>query len=287
MASIAALVKSYRERKIQALKLKKQSENKLKEALSTKRRSTSGLAAIERKKEDLARQREHILQLLNQHLSQRESIERLRVAAEERLRQEQDARDQAKQQSEYGSTEDKTASVERLKYIDEKIAELHNEIKEREATQARLVKVIESYEKDKAKIDQQIKRQVQAKPALVAQLKASTSQEVTLRPRFQSLVKREAQASKVLETVQKRLVQLAAQKRKTRKKIKRKAKSRVRKAKRRIKRVRRIKRRLARRQARKVARRTIGAKIKSRTKKAQRRKILNRKTKRKSSRRRK
>ena len=155
MASLEALLKSHSMKKAAVTKLRKQIENKLKMAVSKKRRSSSGLVALERKKEELTRARDHAMQLLNQHLSQKASIDRLKIAAEGRLQQEQDAKDQATQQSEYGS-EDKNAVVERLKYVDEKISELHSELKERESVGARLEKAIEASEKEKAKIEEKI-----------------------------------------------------------------------------------------------------------------------------------
>lgn len=214
MASLEALLKSYSMRKAAVSKARKQIESKLKEAVSKKRRSSSGLAALEKKKEDLTRARDHVSQILNQHLSQKASIERLKIAAEERLKQEQDARDQAAQQSEYGSSTDKGVLAERLHYIDEKIAELHSELKERESAYSRLGKAIESSEKEKARTEDHLKRQAHAKPVLTEQLKSSTKQELMLRPKYESLLKQEAQASRALGMVQKKLAELAALRRK-------------------------------------------------------------------------
>ncbi len=214
MASLETLSKSYSVKKMAVSKLRKQVENKLKEAVSKKRRSSSGLIALEKKKEDLTRAKDHAAQLLNQHLSQKASIERLKIVAEERLRQELDAKDQVTQQSEYGSSEDKNSVAERLKYVEEKIAELHSELKERESGHARLDKAIESSEKEKAKIEGLLKKQGHIKPALIEQLKSSTKTESVLRPKFESLLKLEAQASNALAVVQKKLAEIAAQRRK-------------------------------------------------------------------------
>ena len=214
MASLEALSKSYSIKKAQVSKLRKQAENKLKEALSKKRRSSSGLATLEKKKEELVRAKDHAMQVLNQHLSQKASIERLKIAAEERLKQEQNAKDEAKQQSEFGPAEEKANALQRLKFNDEKIVELHAELKERESTQARLEKEIESSLKEKAKIEEQLKKQIHAKPTLIEQLKVGTKEEVRLRPKFQSLQKSESQVSNTLTQVRKKLAILAAAKRK-------------------------------------------------------------------------
>ena len=274
MASIAAISKSYKTKKAQVTKLRRKGQNKLKEVLSQKRRSSSGLASLERKKEATARQRDHVIQLLTQSLAQRESLSRLKAAAEERLRQEQDAKDQSKQQSEYGGPEEKAAAVERLKLIDDKISELRSQIRQRESAEARLVSIIENYEKEKAQLDKKLRKQIHEKPSLVEQLRTSTKAEATLRPRVQSLVKREAQAGKTLAIMQKklalvhkRLAQLAAKRRKTKRKAKIKAKRKVRKAKRKIAK-RRIKTRVRKAAKRK---RAIKRKAKTRTRKLRKR----------------
>ncbi len=259
MASLEALSKSYGIKKAEVSKLRKQVENKLKEAISKKRRSSSGLVALDKKKEDLTRAKDHIVQILNQHLSQKASIERLKIAAEERLKHEENAKDEAKQQSEYGAPEEKISAVQRLTYIDEKIAELHAELKERESNQARLEKEIESTEKEKAKIEEQLKKQIHAKPALVEQLNVGTKEEAVLRPKFESLQKIETQVSNALSIVQKNLAAIAAQKRK------RMAAIAAQKRKRRVKANRKPTKR-------KVAK----SKTKSRAKKAPKRKIKSR-----------
>ena len=284
MTSLEAIAKSYKTKKAEVTKLRRKGQNKLKEVLSQKRRSSSGLASLERKKEATARQRDHVIQLLTQSLAQRESLARLKTAAEERLRQEQDAKDQTKQQSEYGGPEEKAASVERLKLIDYKISELRAQIRERELAEARLVSTIENYEKEKAQLDKKLRKQIHEKPSLVEQLKTSTKAEATLRPRVQSLVKREAQTGKTLVVmqrklalVQKKLAQLAAKRRKA----KRKAKRKVRKAKRKIAK-RRIKTRIRKAAKRK---RAIKRKAKTRTRKLRKRVRKARRKKSKSRRR--
>ncbi len=213
MASLEALARSYRMKKAQVSKLRKQSQNELKKAHSIKRRSSSGLSSIERHKEELGREKTHSSQLLNQLLARKDSIERLKIAAEERLKQEQNTRDMVKQESEYGAG-DKAAAIERLKYIDEKIAELESEIKERESSHAKIVKEIESAEKQKERIGSQLKKQIQAKPSLLEQLKKSSKTEDALRPKVESLIKREEHASKALSVIQKKLAQALAEKRK-------------------------------------------------------------------------
>lgn len=261
MASLEVLSKSYGLKKASVSKLRKQVEKKLHEAVSQKRRSSSGLIALEKKKEDLTRAKDHVNQVLNHLHSQKASIERLKIAAEERLVQEQDAKDQAKQQSDYGAETEKANAIQNLKYIDTKIAELHLELKERESFLTRLEKEVESALKQKVKVEGELKKQHLFKPGLVEKLKAGTKNENTLRPRYESLLKSEAAAGKSLAAVHKKLAEAAAQKRK------RMAAIAARK-----RRTRRQSRKTAKRSARrKVAKRPARKASRSRTRKASKR----------------
>ena len=263
MASLAAIAKSYRAKRDGVSKLRRQREKKLKEALSEMRRSNSGLVSLERKKEDIVRQRDHAAQSLNQYLAQKDSIERLKVAAEERLRHEQDARDEAKQQSEYGGDEEKVSASQRLKIIDEKIAELRAEIREREGAEARILGQIENSQKAKSKLDRKLKSQSQAKPGLLERLKSGEKAEASLRPHVQSLIKREAQTSRILQSMVKKLAIIQAAKRKAaRKHVARRAKLKSK--------LRRLARKKNRSRRMKSLKRRVARKIKTRTRKAKR-----------------
>lgn len=273
MASLETLTKSYKAKKIEVAKLRRKTENNLKEALSKKRRSSSGLVALARKNESLGRQIEHVAQLLNQYKAQKESISRLKIAAEERLGHEQNEQDNARQQSEYGGPEEKATAQERLKFIGEKIVELHAQLKERELAEGKLVKQIEGLQKEKTKLDLQLRKQIHAKPGLIEQLKSSEKAESVLRPRVQSLIKREAQTTKALQSVKKRLEEVMAQRRKAARNAKRKSR------KSRVKKRRVTKTKKSARKKRVAKTRTKKARRKIRRRKATKRKITKRKTK--------
>ena len=213
MTSLSDLVKSYKNKKIEATKRRRQAENKLKSVISLKRRSSSGLASLERRKENTTSKKGDIAQILNQYLAQRDSIQRLKISAEERLRQEQEARDQSQQQSEYAEPEERARALERLKIADDKIAELESEIKQRIHGEERLVKIIADLEKQKTKNDVELRNQSHSKPSLLEQLKSSTKEEQRLRPYVQSLIKREDKANSDLSKIIQRLELAKAAKR--------------------------------------------------------------------------
>jgi hypothetical protein len=272
MTSLSDLVKSYKNKKIEATKRRRQAENKLKSVISLKRRSSSGLSSLERRKENTTSKKGDIAQILNQYLAQRDSIQRLKISAEERLRQEQEARDQSQQQSEYAEPEERARALERLKIADDKIVELESEIKQRNHGEERLVKIIADLEKQKAKNDMELRNQSHSKPSLLEQLKSSIREEERLRPHVQSLIKQEAKAKNDLSKITQRLEIAKAAKRRA--EAKRRAA-----AKRKAQRKTAAKRKTTKRSKTRTKK---AAKRKTQKRKAPKRKAPKRKSKRKS-----
>ena len=236
MASLSRLARSYKNKKIQATKLRRQTENKLKTAVSLKRRSSSGLSSLERRKDTMNAKKGGVSQLLTQYLAQRASIQRLKTAAEERIMQEKEARERAQQESEFAeSPDDKARALERLKMIDQKIADLNSEIRQRNAAEEKIVKLIADTIKAKSRLDLKIRQQAQSKPTLLAQLKSSTKAGEHLRSQVQTKLKQEAQLSRNLVTINEKLKLLKAKKRKAKRKVKKKTKRKALKSRRKAK----------------------------------------------------
>lgn len=228
MVSLSNLVKSYQNKKVEATKNRRQSENKLHSTLSLKRKSSSGLSSLEKKKDTALAKKEGISQLLTQYTAQRDSVQRLKAAAEDRLKHEEEEKDRITQEMEFsGSAEDKARISEKIKSIDAKIAELRSEIKQRNAAEERLAKQIEDVTKSKSKIDLQIRQQVHTKPMLLEQLKSSTKAEEILRSQVKSKLKQEEQAKRNLIKIAERLAILQARKRKAKRKRKSMKKSKT------------------------------------------------------------
>ena len=85
MKSLEKLILNLQKRKREATKLRQKAENQLREVKSIERRSSSGLASIEKKIELEQEDSSDVADILTQKTSQLESIERLVAAAEERL----------------------------------------------------------------------------------------------------------------------------------------------------------------------------------------------------------
>ena len=217
MASLEAVTKSYRAKKAEVAKMRRKSENTLRETLSLKRRSSSGLVSLQRRKEALEREISHVSQLLNQYRSQKESISRLKVDAEERLKHQLDMQDSTRQQVDFGPAEDKASAQERLRLTEEAISELRAATREREVKEGRLEREIADLEKEMTRLESQVKKQAHVKPVLVNQLKTSEKAESDLRPRVKTLIKREEQTARTLQTLERKLAESKAKRRKPKK----------------------------------------------------------------------
>jgi len=235
------------------MRQRRQSQRKLESAISLKRRSSSGLSSLEKRKEAAIRKRNEISRLLSQFLAQQDSIKRLNIAAEDRLKQEQEAKDRVQQEIEFAnSPEEKTRTLERLKIIDEKIGELNSAIKQRNVTEQRLSKLIAANTKSKSKIETQIRQLAGSKPSLLDQLKSSEKAEERLRSEIKSRQGKEIQAGRILSIAQQRLELLRAKRRKQRHKAKKKPKRKIIKSKRKAKQRRKRPARKTRTRTRKV-----------------------------------
>jgi len=282
MGSLSNLVKSYKNKAMEATKSRRQSENKLHSTLSLKRKSSSGLSSLERKKDAALTKKEEISQLLTQYTAQRDSVQRLKAAAKDRLKHEEEEKERIAQEMEFsGSPDDKARISERSKSVDQKITELRSEIKQRNAAEERLAKQIEDVTKLRSKLDLQIRKQAQTKPLLLEQFKSSTKAEEMLRSQVKSRLKQEEQAKRNLVKVTERLAILQAKKRKATQKAKKKIKRKP-KAKRKTKSKKSKIMKRSKTRTRKAIKRKSKAKRKTKTRKVKR----NTKSKKSKSRRR-
>jgi len=214
LTSLEKVVETLKRQKLEASKLRRQSERKLKEAKSLARRSSSGLHSVQRKLEDTREKLGEINAEFTQFLARKESLERLIKAANDRLSQEMEAKAQAQIDLENAdSQEEKQAASERLAQIIEKIQELKSEITQRESSSQKLLPVIEVQKKTKSKTSQQIHKQVQTKPTLVTLIKKGTTESERLKRRVDIAAKKEMSISKNLHEAAQKLGELLAKKR--------------------------------------------------------------------------
>ena len=215
MASLAKLAQKLKQEKLDASKQRRLQEKKLKETVSLGRRSSSGLSSVERRLEESKGKLGQINAEFNHVLARKESLERLALAAQERLTQEIAAKDQAETDVQSAETDGaKQASVERLGQVIQKIEELEEEAKQRQVAAEKLVKVIEGFKKSKSQTSQQIQKQTKSRPALLNQIKSSKVGSERLKKHVDAALKKEQNVAKVLDVVSKKLEEQLARKRK-------------------------------------------------------------------------
>lgn len=211
MASLAKLADKLKQQKIEASKIRRRNERMLKAAKSLARKSSSGLHTLEKRLDDTREKMGEINVEFNQIIARKESLERLIKAAQDRLKVETDAKEQAEIDLENADSDDtKQAISERLAQINEKIQELKFEIKQRESAAQKLVDVIEDQKKSKSKTSVQIHKQVHAKPTLVTLIKKSRTSSEKLQKKLATSTKREESISKNLEKITKKLDEIRA-----------------------------------------------------------------------------
>jgi len=98
MASLHRKASQLQKQKLEAGKLKKRGEREFLKAQSIEKKSTSGLASLQRRIESTREQLGGVSNVLTQRLAQQESIQRLIAAADVRLNHEKEAKVQTEQE---------------------------------------------------------------------------------------------------------------------------------------------------------------------------------------------
>jgi len=221
MVSVRNILKVSQTAKIDASRRRRQTERKLKESLSLNRRSTSGLGSLQRRLESFHENTDQVTNLLNQRLAQRDSVRRLKTAAEERLNQEKDVKASAEQELEFAdSAEEKASARNKLDVIIERISELQAEIRQRTSAEKKLAKPIEELSTRKARLMKQTRKSSQNKPDLLDLVKSSRRSSVQLRDQVGRIIKQEQNAARRLVQATEKLKELQRKKKRTAKKKK-------------------------------------------------------------------
>ncbi|RDJ37310.1 MAG: ATPase V [Crenarchaeota archaeon] len=259
LASLERVASKLEERKKEASKLRRKGERELKKARSLLRRSTSGLATVARKVENAREELSDVAGVLTQKLAQKESIERLVTTAKDRVSKEKEALEQALQELDFASSdEEKQSAQSRINSLNQHIADLEDEIKERDKTLRKITDAIDDIQSNKSKISGKIQKQTKVKPTLQKMLKESKKDAERFSKQVVVKAKQEESAKNTLIKVKEKLEKVKAQKRK----LAAKKRSRKAKPKKRSKKASKPKRKSAKKTA------TRKAKPKKRSKKA-------------------
>ncbi|MGQ0376188.1 MAG: ATPase V [Nitrososphaerota archaeon] len=245
MTSLSKLANKLQKKKIEATKLRKQSEKKFDQVRKLSRKSSSGLSSLQRRLENTHEKLDDVSFHLNQRTAQQESIMRLIAAAQERLKYEKDLKDQTEQELEFvNSKEEKQQIQERLQTIVDRINELTAEIRQRNAVAKKTANAIDEYKSSKSKISNQVRKQVHAKPVLLNIVKNTKKTATRLAKQLENREKREKAVKLTLEKISKTLAKSRKSKPKRKKsktKPKKKKVAKKTKTKRRISHKRKVK----------------------------------------------
>jgi len=249
LASITRKTVLLQLRKQEAAKLRRKGEREFLQAKSLANRTVSGLVSLQRRIDSSKEQLEDVSGILTQRMAQQESIQRLIANAQESLRRENEAKEQAEQEVDFAeSDEEKHQAIARLRIITERIDELVDEIKQRSKTAKKISQGIKDYKKSSTKLTSKIKKQTHSKPVLQKLIKTGRKTTIRLAKQIERKSKQEESAKLTLSKISKKLSELASKRRKMSAKKKkskaRKVKSKVRRIKTKTKKkskVRRIK----------------------------------------------
>jgi len=206
LTSLTRLATKLQKKKIEAAKLRKQSEKKFKQVRKLSRKTTSGLSSLQKRLESTHEKLDDVSFHLNQRTAQQESIMRLVAAAQERLKQEKDLKEQTAQELEFASSkEEKQQIQERLQTIVDRINELTAEIRQRNAMARKTTDAIDEFKNSKSKIANQVRKQVQSKPVLVNLMKNTKKTATRLAKQLENREKRERAVKSTLEKINKTL----------------------------------------------------------------------------------
>jgi len=215
LESLQKMAERLKQQKMEAAKIRRQSERALDEAKSLRRRSTSGLKRLERHLDHDKEQLTDINMEFNQILARKESLERLAKSAQERMIKELEAKDQGEIDMANADTDEAKSNAQyRVDIATEKIQELESELNIREKAVQKVDKEIIDYKKSQSATTQKIHKGTKSKPTLVTQLKESKIDSEKFQKKLTTAEKRVESASKALAKITAKLEEQMAKKRK-------------------------------------------------------------------------
>jgi len=222
LASLTKLALDFKQKKLSSSKLLKQTKKALDTAKSLHRKSTSGINSIQRRVDSFRSELERVTRDLEHYLAQKESIQRLKAAAEERLSDLKVEKKNIEQQISSATGEAKEQLALTLDTTSEQITDLRSQLMNRNFTMKKIEKVIAEYSDKKSKLFGQIKNTLQSRPQLMDLIKSSDRDVSRLDSRLNSVIKQENAAQKNLSKVISRLNELNTKKQEMRKNLQRK-----------------------------------------------------------------
>jgi len=196
MKSISKRITQLQQTKARTSKIRSKIIRSLKSAKSLHRKSTSSVNSIQRRASKIRSEIDEISNILQHNLAQKESIQRLKINAEQRIKQEKERKKQVEQEISLATDIARDQLEFTLNAISDQINEIRNEIKRRNLTTKKVDKIIEEYNTKKSRLSRQIKRALQSKPQLVKIMNKSKKNVAELEKRLPSLIETEKNIQK-------------------------------------------------------------------------------------------
>ena len=168
MISLISTAKKLTKQKQDISKIRRSSEKEFQKAKALSRKYTSSLTSLQKRVVASREKIEDSSQILNQKISQLESIQRLKKAAQERLDLELQNKEKLESDVEFAISDDEKQSIQsRLSIVIGTIDDIKNEIKQRTPTEKKLIEIINEINNSKSKISSSIKKNLESKPKLI------------------------------------------------------------------------------------------------------------------------
>ena len=196
MNSITKRVLQLKQKKIRSSKIRNKTLRAFKTAKLLRKKSISAVNSIQRKMLKIRSELDEISSTLEHSLAQKKSIQRLKIDAEQRLKQEKERKKQIEQEISSATDETKDQLQFTLDIISDQINEIRKEIKRRSSIAKKVDKIIEEYNTKNSRLSGQIKRALQSKSYLVKIMNKSKKNTAKLEKRLPSLIKTEKNIQK-------------------------------------------------------------------------------------------
>ena len=167
MKSIAKKVLQLKQKRARSLKIRNKTLRALKTAKSLRKKSISTVNSIHRRISKIRSELDEVSGTLQHSIAQKESIQRLKINAEQRLKNEIERKKQIEREIALATDEAKDQLEFTLNIIADQIDEIRQEIRQRNSTVKKVEKIIEEYNTKKTRLSRQIKRALQSKPQIV------------------------------------------------------------------------------------------------------------------------
>ena len=168
MKSSSKKVVQLQQKKTRSSKIRNKAIRSLKTARKLHRKSASAINSIQRRVSKIHAELDDVSGTLQHSLAQKESIQRLKINAEERLKQEKERKKQIEREISSATSNVRDQLEFTLDTISNQINEIRSEIRQRNSTAKKIEKIIVECNTKKSRLSGQVKKTLEQKPQPVS-----------------------------------------------------------------------------------------------------------------------